>query len=556
MWNFIKLVRICPDAPRRSQVLAFCLSLLIPAPCLSQNMRSQETVLELSRRAASGEPITVSVLAESFPDAYPKAVILVLPSLNAKGKVPPAANFNRHEPTHSPISRSRDVLLQQGIALVWMGWPANAQLGKEGTAGADMQDSVSAAVRHTRALWPRIPLVLAGTRAATGTALVYALQQREHVDAFLALSPHWAKERDARVESLKGLNTLVVHDTSGQCLNSSNIEVEEISARAGFTRIPVHYDRIGRINDCGPNSPVWMAHAVPQLPRIISAWLAGEPLPDHLGPDQMVASSRERVILIDAPSGKLEISLLTPPGPGPFPLVIFNHGDIDMDSAYIRHQLRYRDLVVSAPFIERGFAVAMPARPGIGRSSGRYYRSFGANDADATYKPRHHSQVIEAVLTGLRNEHDLDLNRVLLSGQSAGGYAVMYANTLALPGVRGIINFSGGRTNNISSSEAPSFENSMMIRGWTEIGKIARTPVLLVFAENDSRYSANTIRKSAQAFTDAGGDAQLLLLPAQPRDGHFVYHSPALWSPALDTFLARLDLGAKRTELAQKPSPD
>ena len=512
-------------------------------------------MLELSRRAASGEPITVSVLAESPPDAPPKAVILVLPSLNAAGKAPPAANFNRHEPVHSPISRSRDALLQQGFALVWMGWPANAQRGKEGTAAADMQDSVSAAIRHTRALWPRIPLVLAGTRSGAGTALVYALQQREAVDALLALSPHWAKERDARVESLKGLKTLVVHDTSGQCLASSNIEVEEISARAGFTRIPANYDRIGRINDCGPKSPVWMAHALAQLPGIISAWLAGEQLPDHLGPDQPVVSSRERVILADAPSGKLEITLLTPPGPGPFPLVLYNHGDIDMDSAYIRQQLRYRDLVVSAPFIERGFAVAMPARPGISRSSGRYFRSFAANDADETYKPRYHSQVITATLNGLRNESDLDLDRVLLSGQSAGGYAVMYANTLALPGVRGIINFSGGRTNT-SSSEAPSFENSMMIRGWSEIGKSARTPVLLVFAENDSRYSANTIRKSAQAFTEAGGDAQLLLLPAQPRDGHFVYHSPTLWTPALDTFLARLDLGAKRTEAAQTPTPD
>lgn len=554
MWHLIMPVRSYTRAalspaspsvsphPRLAPALAFCLALLVPCAGLSQDARSQETMLELSPRMAREERVSVSVITETLPVKIPKAAILVLPTFNAAGKLPDATKFSRNEPAYAPLSRSREALLLQGFALAWMGWPVNAQLGKDGTAGTDMQDSVSAVIHHIRTLWPDIPLVLAGTRAGASTALAYALRKREHIDALLALSPHWLKERDAPVESLKGLKALVVHDTTGQCLTSSNIEVEEISMRAGFIRIPAHYDSVGRINDCGAQSPVWLAHAVPALPELIGAWLDGATLPAHLGSDQRVASSHERVLLVDAPSGKLEITLFTPPGAGPFPLVVYNHGDIDMERAYIRHRQRYREFVVSAPFLERGFAVAIPARPGIGRSSGRYFRSFAANDADPTYKPRYHSQVIAATLAGLRNERDLDLDRVLLSGQSAGGYAVMYANTLALPGVRGIINFSGGRSNT-SSSEAPSFENTMMIRGWAEIGKSARAPVLLVFAENDSRYSANTIRKSAQAFTEAGGSAQLLLLPAQPRDGHFVHQSPKLWTPALDTFLARLDLG-------------
>jgi hypothetical protein len=96
----------------------------------------------------------------------------------------------------------------------------------------------------------------------------------------------------------------------------------------------------------------------------------------------------------------------------------------------------------------------------------------------------------------------------------------------------------------------------MMISGWAEMGKAATVPVMLVFAENDSRYSPNTIRKSTQAFIDAGGKAELLLLPPHEADGHYVYHSPAKWTSAVRRFVDGLGMGNTPVERNAVESPD
>jgi hypothetical protein len=146
-----------------------------------------------------------------------------------------------------------------------------------------------------------------------------------------------------------------------------------------------------------------------------------------------------------------------------------------------------------------------------------------------------------------------------------------------LPGVVGVINFSGGRTDagtytprpytltktvterktsGLTSRETTTVTktqirrspvnvpasqmNQIMIDGFAEFGKTSRVPGLWLFAENDSRYSATTIREAHKAFTQAGGQATLLLFPASLEDGHFIYQSPELWRPALRNYLQSL----------------
>jgi len=358
----------------------------------------------------------------------------------------------------------------------------------------------------------------------------------------LVLSPYWQRERNENVESLKGLKALVLHDTSGECLTNSVVEVEEIASRAGFQRVPVHQGGVGEVGRCGAKSGQWLAPADSDLASVVGSWIDGRQLPDHLGADEPVMTATERVVFLAGKSGRMEVTVYTPHGKGPFPLLVFNHGDVDVENPSVRYGQRFREPMVSTVFLEWGFAVAVPARPGVGRSEGLYRKSFARNDGDPTYKARVHSEAILAVLEGLKQESNLNLDQVLLSGQSAGGDAVMYMSTLAIPGVRGVVNFSGGRNNNVDTG-VPTFENRMMVDGWAEIGQKAKVPAMLVFAENDSRYSANTIRKSTQAFKDAGGKADLLLLPPQKGDGHAVYHNPAQWKVDVLRFVTGLSMG-------------
>lgn len=334
----------------------------------------------------------------------------------------------------------------------------------------------------------------------------------------------------------------MLSDTSGECLGYSALEVEEIAKRANFTHLPVHAGSAGVIGRCSSESAVWLKSADAQLPQVIGQWLQAQSLPDHLGAAEPVVTATERVLLTSGKSGQIEISVHTPPGLGPFPLLVFNHGDVEMSHPSVKYKARFRDPVITATFLKLGLAVALPARPGVGRSDGRYsYSHYAVNDGDASYKARQHSEAVLSALNGLKQAPDLKQDQILLAGRSAGGDTVMYMSTLALPGFRGVINFSGGRSNH-RQGENPTFENKMMVEGWAELGRMAKVPTMLVFAENDSRYSANTIRKSAQAFRDAGGQADLLLTSPITGDGHFIHQNPTLWSTAVRSFITGLKL--------------
>ena len=193
-------------------------------------------------------------------------------------------------------------------------------------------------------------------------------------------------------------------------------------------------------------------------------------------------------------------------------------------------------MVVAREFLQLGVAVLMPARRGVGMSEGTYPTGFSAGDADATYKARVHAEDILPALAWLKTRKDLDAGRVILSGQSAGGYTTMYLASQNPAGLIGAIDFSGGRTN-MTGASGPTNLNQMMVSGFAEFGKTTRPPTLWVFAENDSRYTSTTIRASYEAFQAAGGKGRLLLSPPIEGDGHFIYAKPSFWRATLKEYL-------------------
>jgi dienelactone hydrolase len=524
------------------RVPGWVLSLLlgVSAPLWAQGTDALD--IFSSRIDSAGLAVKVPLVLEVSQPA-PKAVLLIMPSQAQSLDValPSGQQVKRFEPLHYPMSRNRQALLDSGLALAWMGWPSSASFGVSGTTHPDLQKDIDRVIEHTRQRWPGTPIILSGTDSGGLTALAYALERPASIDGMLAFSPYWLYHREAPVEALQKLKTLVLYDTSGECLGFSAVEVEEIAKRAKFTRLPVHASSAGDMGRCSSESAVWLKSADAQLPQVIDQWLQAQPLPDHLGAAEPVVTATERVIMAPGKSGQIEISVHTPPGLGPFPLLVFNHGDVGMDDPMIKYKMRLRDPVITASFLKMGLAVALPARPGVGRSDGRY-NYYLKIDGDASYKARQQSEAVLAALYGLKMAPDLKQDQVLLAGQSAGGDAVMYMSTLSLPGIRGVLNFSGGRANHAEGEILP-FENKMMIEGWADLGRMAKVPAMLVFTENDSRFSANTIRQASQVFKDAGGQAELLLLPPLTIDGHFVYQLPHLWTAEVQRFVARMGMG-------------
>ena len=64
---------------------------------------------------------------------------------------------------------------------------------------------------------------------------------------------------------------------------------------------------------------------------------------------------------------QFETTIFKPPGNGPFPLLLMNHGKEIGDP---HKQKRDRFLAISREFVKRGYAVAIPMRRGFARSTG------------------------------------------------------------------------------------------------------------------------------------------------------------------------------------------
>lgn len=87
-------------------------------------------------------------------------------------------------------------------------------------------------------------------------------------------------------------------------------------------------------------------------------------------------------------------------------------------------------MCIANEFLAMGFAVAMPAHPGVGRSEGTYQRymsNTGVFVGSATgllQKGRNQLDESMAALDFLKTLPIVDTSRVVMMGLSAGGFAV------------------------------------------------------------------------------------------------------------------------------------
>ena len=165
-----------------------------------------------------------------------------------------------------------------------------------------------------------------------------------------------------------------------------------------------------------------------------------------LGPDNKqlwwvpIDSGGEQVLL--------ETTVYRPSGPGPFPLVTINHGK-PRPGATDPSAMRPGFGAAAHWFVDRGFAVAVPMRPGYGRSSGQISDTAGpCGDRDYFATALKTAASMEGVIAYLQNQSFVDRNRVVVVGQSYGGLGALGVAYDKPEGVVGIVNFAGGAGSN------------------------------------------------------------------------------------------------------------
>ncbi|MDK9723116.1 MAG: dienelactone hydrolase family protein [Rhodospirillales bacterium] len=254
-----------------------------------------------------------------------------------------------------------------------------------------------------------------------------------------------------------------------------------------------------------------------------------------------LAGEREERLQIPFPANRngetvhLEGLLRMPDGPGPFPLALLNHGT----GAQAKKQ-KPEDLDFLARwFLDRGWAAAMVMRRSFGRSGGLYVEAYSCPNPDYAKAGRNAAEDIRASVAHLRDVPGIDRERIVLVGQSSGGWAVLAAAAEAIPGLRGAVSFAGGRGGNPKGERnCPPEEN--LIEAGRGFGSKAKVPTLWIYAANDNLTPIDLMRRVQEAYAQGSGDSTLRYYDNPKAGGHFVLRHPDYWGGELEAFLARV----------------
>ncbi|MBY0240344.1 MAG: prolyl oligopeptidase family serine peptidase [Burkholderiaceae bacterium] len=230
----------------------------------------------------------------------------------------------------------------------------------------------------------------------------------------------------------------------------------------------------------------------------------------------------------------LETTVYKPDGPGPFPLLVINHGKAAGDP---KLQSRDRFVFMASAFVRRGYAVMVPMRTGFAQSTGNYIE-HGCNMTANGYTQ---ANDVRDVIRYARRQNWVDAQRIVVAGQSYGGLATMALATQAVPGVRGVMNFAGG----LKMMGGNCDWQQALVRAFGEYGRRGKVASLWMYGANDQYFPPALADRLHQAYTGAGGRAELVAFGPFKRDAHTMLASrdgEAVWLPEAARFLARIGM--------------
>lgn len=245
------------------------------------------------------------------------------------------------------------------------------------------------------------------------------------------------------------------------------------------------------------------------------------------------AALNEQVVMVPAAFGgravELETTIFKPPGEGPFPVVVMNHGKALGNP---RNQNRDRFIVLSREFVKRGYAVVIPMRKGFSRSSGDYID----RGCDMTGHGYSQADDLQSTLDYLRTQRWADAERVVVAGQSYGGLTAMAFGTRQYPGVKGLINFAGG----LKMHGGDCRWQQSLVQAFAAYGAKTSLPSIWFYGENDNHFGPDLAARLHNAYVQAGGNAKLVAYGAFKKDAHGMSGSRdgvKIWWPETERFL-------------------
>jgi len=243
-------------------------------------------------------------------------------------------------------------------------------------------------------------------------------------------------------------------------------------------------------------------------------------------------------------TGKVVITQYKPDGHGPFPIVIMNHGRSN-DRA---HPPRFLYINQAHFFTQRGFAVFVPTRIGYGEMQTNFdpENSGSCNNRNYAATAESSSTEILAALDYAKQQPDVDPTRVVIVGVSVGGFATTASAAKNPAGLVAAINFAGGAGGDPVGHPGIPCQGNQLEDMYSSFGKVSKSPMLWIYAENDLYFNPNHSQAWHAAFVKAGGNAEYHLLPPFAKNGHTLFSQGVeIWSPIVAQFLGNLGFPAQ-----------
>jgi dienelactone hydrolase len=251
----------------------------------------------------------------------------------------------------------------------------------------------------------------------------------------------------------------------------------------------------------------------------------------------------------------LEARLYLPTGTPPYPLVIINHGSPRNPDS--RQHMSSSKLYTAASqwFASQGYAVIVPLRRGYGGSEGKFAEGFkSCQRPDYAQAGLATAEDILGVVADMQKQDFIDRHRIIIVGQSAGGWGAIAAASYNPQGVLGVINFAGGRG---SYADDKNCSFPALIEAAAKFGQTARIPTLWIYTENDRYFNPNLARQMFAQFSQPSpAEDKLLILSAFRQDGHSLFSSKsglANWTGKVASFLQQVD--PVRSNRVENPPP-
>jgi len=225
-------------------------------------------------------------------------------------------------------------------------------------------------------------------------------------------------------------------------------------------------------------------------------------------------------------------------------LVVINHGSPPSSKDRPGMELIACKSEAVQWFVQRRYAVVVALRLGYGDTGGPWTEGYGGcSNANYFKAGLETARQIDAIVDYASKLPNVKPSDVIVVGQSAGGWGTLAYDSLPHPKVSVFINMAGGRGGHYQDKPNSNCQSENLVAAAAQYGKTSSTPMLWIYAGNDTFFAPGMADAMYKSFVDAGGRAQLIHLDKYGHDGHQLFLGPGgsqIWGPLVESYLSQV----------------